>query len=137
MIKLAVMCLLLAGCFGARVAVAAAPTVQATPGAVLDVWGAWSTYVGSGLLLAATMSLVSFAFLFFPPTKLAGLLAVAGIALVISGQLFVWLEDSLWFLSAGTLLLGAGAGALLLWKHRNTVENALDIDIDRNGRVGA
>jgi hypothetical protein len=137
MTRLAVLCMLLSGCFKPRLALPEAPAVQQSPVSILDSWGVWSTYAGGGLIVAAALSIVAFGFLRVPPPKWSGFLGVCGLALIISGQLFVWLEKSLWYLSIGTLAVGLLVAAALLWKHRNAIEQALDVDLDRNGKVGA
>jgi hypothetical protein len=140
MIRALIVCIFLAGCMKPRISLPAAPPVPVgpvEPVAILDTWGVWSTYAGGGLLVAAALSFVLFLFYRFPPIRKVALFAVAGVTLVISGQIFMWLEGSLKFLSIATLVLGGGMGLLVLWNNRNAIESRLGVDLDRDGKVGA
>lgn len=137
MMRLSLMCVLLCGCFGPRIAVPDAPAIPVEPASVLASWGTWSTYAGGGLIVAAALSVVLFGFFRTPPPRWAGFLGVCGLALIVSGQLFAWLESSLWYLSIIVLIVGLFVAWRILWKHRNAIEQLIDVDLDRNGKVGA
>ena len=131
--------LLCTGCFGS-VRIPSVTISQAAPAVesalILERWGVYCSWAGGALITLAVITLVCSLWFKFPPPKWAGFFGMLGVFLVVSGQLFIWLQANLKPLAIVTLAAACVYGAWFLYKHLRRVEEVLDVDLNRDGQVG-